>query len=158
MCRYRGHALRRKRENLLLISRGTNNEKPGVQPGDQRIEKLGSILGPDSTEHPQKPWYKTQNQAKRFNQLDNRNCFGTRRIAPLPRVFSIVYMASLGPLGSSSQNSFSVPQKSVGVIASDVVVSDAERYNVFERGVRGGAYVSASRVQRFNENRPPKAD
>ena len=43
-------------------------------------------------------------------------------------------------------------------IACDVVVLDAERYNVFERGVRGGAYVSASRVQRFNENRPPKAD
>ena len=40
--------------------------------------KLGSILGPDSAEHPLKPWYRTQNRAKRFNRLDNRNCFGTR--------------------------------------------------------------------------------
>ena len=33
-----------------------------------------------------------------------------------------------------------------------------ERYTTPERGVRGGAYVSASRVQRFNENRLPNAD
>ena len=36
------------------------------------------VLGPDSAEHPQKPYYKTQNLAKRFNRLDNRNRFGTR--------------------------------------------------------------------------------
>jgi len=53
---------------------------------------------------------------------------------------------------------FSVPQKSVGVVACDVVVSDAERYNVFERGMGGGAYVSASRFQKLNKDRPPKAD
>jgi hypothetical protein len=40
--------------------------------------KVGSILGPDSAEHPLKRYYKTQNRAKRFNRLDNRNCFGTR--------------------------------------------------------------------------------
>jgi len=35
---------------------------------------------------------------------------------------TIVYIAFLGPLGSSSQNPFSVPQKPVGVIACDVVL------------------------------------
>ncbi len=40
--------------------------------------ELRSNLGPDSAERPLKPWYKTQNRAKRFNRLDNRNCFGTR--------------------------------------------------------------------------------
>jgi len=42
------------------------------------LEKLGSSLGPDSAEHPPKPYYRTQNRAKRFNKLDNRSNFGTR--------------------------------------------------------------------------------
>jgi hypothetical protein len=50
----------------------------GVSQGVRRDWKLGSILGPDSAEYPLKPYYKTQNQTKRFNKLDNRNCFGTR--------------------------------------------------------------------------------
>jgi hypothetical protein len=45
----------------------------------QLINELKNLaLGQDSAEHPLKPSYKTQNQAKRFNKLDNRNCFGTR--------------------------------------------------------------------------------
>jgi hypothetical protein len=40
--------------------------------------KLESNLGPDSAEYPLKPYYRTQNQAKRFNKLDNRNCFGNK--------------------------------------------------------------------------------
>ena len=47
------------------------------------------MLGPDSAEHPVKPWYKTQNRAKRFNRLDNRNCFGTRRIEPVSHFVSV---------------------------------------------------------------------
>jgi len=61
------------------------------------MQKLGSILGPDSAEHPLKPWYKTQNQAKRFNRLDNRNCFGTRRNQFVSPRVSIIYIGSLGP-------------------------------------------------------------
>jgi hypothetical protein len=33
---------------------------------------------------------RTQNHAKRFNKLDNQNCFGTRRIASFPPTVSIV--------------------------------------------------------------------
>jgi hypothetical protein len=49
-------------------------------------------LGPDSAEYPLKPHYKTQNQAKRFNKLDNQNCFGTRGsevqiLSPRPFLF-----------------------------------------------------------------------
>ena len=40
--------------------------------------KLGSSLGPDTSEHRLKPYYKTQNRTKRFNKLTNQNCFGTR--------------------------------------------------------------------------------
>ena len=50
----------------------------GVYQGVKGPRELGSSLGPDSAEHPLKPHYKTQNQAKRFNRLDNQNCFGTR--------------------------------------------------------------------------------
>jgi hypothetical protein len=58
--------------------------------------KLGSILGPDSAEYPLKPHYRTQNHAKRFNKLDNQNCFGTRGsevqiLSPRP-IFSITYL------------------------------------------------------------------
>jgi hypothetical protein len=50
----------------------------GVYKGVNNPRKCRSSLGPDSAEHPLKPWYKTQNRAKRFNKLDNQNCFGTR--------------------------------------------------------------------------------
>ncbi len=40
--------------------------------------KIGSNLGPDDAEHHLRPWYKTQNGAKRFNRLEHQNCFGNR--------------------------------------------------------------------------------
>jgi hypothetical protein len=55
----------------------------GVSQGVERWAKLGSNLGPDSAENPLKPHYRTQNQSKRWNKLDNRNCFGTSDQHPL---------------------------------------------------------------------------
>ena len=63
------------------------------------VAKLESILGPDSAEHPLKPQYKTQNRTKRFNRLDNRNCFGTRG--------SEVQILSPRPIFSSGYREFS---------------------------------------------------
>jgi hypothetical protein len=51
------------------------------------VEKLGSNLGPVSAEHPLQPYNKTQNQAKRFNKLDHRSCFGTSDRLKLPLSF-----------------------------------------------------------------------
>jgi len=51
-----------------------------VYQGVNGASKLGSILGPDSAEHPLQPHYKTQNRAKRFNTLDDRSCFGTKSL------------------------------------------------------------------------------
>src|ERR1700751_5482963 len=55
-----------------------NTKKQGVSQGGKSSARLGSNLGPDGAEHPLKPHHKTQNRAKRFNKLDNPNCFGTR--------------------------------------------------------------------------------
>jgi hypothetical protein len=60
----------------LRSNRKTKNQRVGQVVKSPR--KLGSILGPDSAEHPLGLCYKTQNRAKRFNRLDHRNCFGTR--------------------------------------------------------------------------------
>jgi hypothetical protein len=76
------------RRALLAIARNSdsdpsvrgeeNTKKQGVSQGGKSSARLGSNLGPDSAEYPLKPHYKTQNQAKRFNKLDNQNWFGTR--------------------------------------------------------------------------------
>ncbi len=65
----------RQRSSLTGEQRSKNQ---GVSQGVNEPDKLGSILSPDSAEHPLKPQNKTQNRAKRFNRLDNQNCFGTR--------------------------------------------------------------------------------
>ena len=59
------------RSFFLDIQGEENTKKQGVSQGFSGHRKLGSILGPDSAEHPLKPWYKTQNRAKRFNKLDH---------------------------------------------------------------------------------------
>ena len=64
------------RQSISQVERQAKNQ--GVSQGVNGYHKLGSILGPDSAEHPLKPHYKTQSRAKRCNRLDNRNGFGTR--------------------------------------------------------------------------------
>jgi hypothetical protein len=77
------------REGVSVIDRKTDTvevksaveqktNSPEFRPGFKWSAKVGSSLGPDSAEQPLKPYYKTQNRAKRFNRLDNWNCFGTR--------------------------------------------------------------------------------
>src|ERR1700688_1255462 len=84
----------------LLLTIETLDPPPETRVYKQH-RKLGSILGPDSAEHPLKPWYKTQNRAKRFNRLDNRNCFGTRGVGgsnPLsPTIFSAKIVSHVDP-------------------------------------------------------------
>src|ERR1700745_3922438 len=85
------------RRALLAIARNSdsdpsvrgeeNTKKQGVSQGGKSSARLGSNLGPDSAEYPLKPHYKTQNQAKRFNKLDNQNCFGPREVALFPQWF-----------------------------------------------------------------------
>jgi hypothetical protein len=67
-------------------------KKQGVSQGVKSRAKLASDLGPDTAEHPLTPYYRTQNHAKRFNKLDNWNCFGTRGsevqiLSPRPFLF-----------------------------------------------------------------------
>ena len=89
--------------------------KKRVSPiGSPARTKLGSNLGPNSAEYPLKPHYKTQNQAKRFNKLDYRNCFGTRGsevqiLSPRP-IFSSTYISS----ALASEPGAALPSATVG--------------------------------------------
>jgi hypothetical protein len=76
-------------------------KKQGVSQGVTGERQLGSNLGPYSAEHPLKSHYKTQNRAKRFNKLDNQNCFGTRGsevqiLSPRPIFFKRFCGSTLG--------------------------------------------------------------
>src|ERR1700757_3816205 len=100
------------RRALLAIARNSdsdpsvrgeeNTKKKGVSQVGKNSARLGSNLGPDSAEYPLKPHYKTQNQAKRFNKLDNQNCFGTRgsEVQILsPRPFRFKHLQNQGVMG-----------------------------------------------------------
>jgi hypothetical protein len=67
-----------KRNSVASVQGEGNSKNQGVSQGVTGDREFGSNLGPDSAEYPLKPHYKTQNQAKRFNKLDNQNYFGTR--------------------------------------------------------------------------------
>jgi hypothetical protein len=64
--------------------------------GDQ---KFGSNLGPDSAEHPLKPWYTTQNHAKRFNELDYRTASGPTVVSAGSIIYRRIWV-SLSPLAN----------------------------------------------------------
>jgi hypothetical protein len=67
-----------KNQILFVLAGEEITKNQGVSQGVSGRAKLESNLGPDSAEYPPKPYYRTQNQAKRFNKLENRNYFGTR--------------------------------------------------------------------------------